>query len=439
MARLNTKPASIYTHEGAKAKNIGAEAQLRRSVMSCLLWEREFYEDGEHIADRIARLVGEVPANVASGIAVEARKQGNLRHVPLLICAALAKAHGGKVVADTIESVVSRADELAELVMLVCKINGTSPGNAKKVLSAQTKKGLARAFTKFSEYELAKYNRPGEVKLRDVLFMCHAKPVDKKQHYVWKRLASDTMKKPDTWEVSLSEGGDKKETFERLLIEGKLGYMALLRNLRGMLEAGVSVALIKGAILERKGAGRVLPFRFVAAARHAPQLEPVLDQALVANLEAVPRLPGRTAVLVDVSGSMGCALSARSDLTRMDAAATLGSIVPSDDLRVFTFSNQIVEVPPRKGMAGVQTIVQSQPHMGTNLGGAIDAINRQVPCDRLIVITDEQSHTRVPDPVAERAYMINVASNQNGVGYGRWVHIDGFSEAVLRFIMELEA
>jgi hypothetical protein len=61
------------------------------------------------------------------------------------------------------------------------------------------------------------------------------------------------------------------------------------------------------------------------------------------------------------------------------------------------------------------------------------------PHDRLIVITDEQSHDRVPDPIAKNAYMINVAAHKNGVGYGRWTHIDGFSENVIRFIREVEA
>ena len=48
--------------------------------------------------------------------------------------------------------------------------------------------------------------------------------------------------------------------------------------------------------------------------------------------------------------------------------------------------------------------------------------------------------TTVPAPQAKHAYMINVASYQNGVGYGDgWLHIDGFSEAVLRYIVALEA
>ena len=129
-------------------------------------------------------------------------------------------------------------------------------------------------------------------------------------------------------------------------------------------------------------------------------------------------------------------MSGKADLTRMDAAATLASVL-NGDLRVFTFSNALVEVPPRSGMAGVDTIIRSQQHGGTELGRAIQTIN-QWPHDRLIVITDEQSHDRVPDPIARKAYMINVASNKNGVGYGRWKHIDGFSEAVIRWIVETE-
>lgn len=34
--------------------------------------------------------------------------------------------------------------------------------------------------------------------------------------------------------------------------------------------------------------------------------------------------------------------------------------------------------------------------------------------------------------------MINMASNRNGVGYGEWTHIDGWSEAALDYLAELE-
>ena len=141
-------------------------------------------------------------------------------------------------------------------------------------------------------------------------------------------------------------------------------------------------------------------------------------------------------MLVDVSGSMSAPLSRRSDLMRLDAAAALASVI-NGDVRVFSFSDDVKEVAARKGLAGIDAIVKSQPHSGTYLGKAVTHVNG-LKHDRLIVITDEQSHDTVPDPVVRDAYMINVASSKNGVGYGKWVHLDGFSEQVLRYIAELE-
>ena len=427
---FSRRAAVPLTHEGAPAAILTAEQKLRRSVASCLLWETEFYEDGLTIADRIEALAAEVDAQVLADLAVEARERFNLRHAPLLLAVALSRKPAGALIGQTVERVIQRADELSEFLALYWR-------GGKRPLSKQVKLGLARAFGKFDAYQLAKYDRDGPVKLRDVLFLAHPKPKDEAQAALWKQLAERSLPSPDTWEVALSGGADKKASFERLLADNKLGYLALLRNLRNMDQAGVDEALVREAILARRGAQRVLPFRYVAAARAAPRFEPWLDQALTETVLESPIPAGRTIVLVDVSGSMDWPLSARSDLKRIDAAAALGAIVPGD-VRVFTFSNGVVEVPPRRGMAGVDAIVRSQPHGGTDLGGAVAHVNR-LPHDRLIVVTDEQSQTSVPDPVAPRAYMINVASAKNGVGYGRWTHIDGFSESVLRFIAELEA
>lgn len=421
--KLNTKQRPV-THEGGKAAIISPIQELRRTVMSCLLWEDEFYESGQSIADRIERLVHQVPTAAAYDIAYEARSMFNLRHVPLLILSV-------KPNAMAIYNTIQRADEITELLSIYWR-------NGKKPIPAQMKKGLAKAFTKFDEYSLAKYNRDGAIKLRDVLFMVHAKPKDKDQADLWKRLVNGELQTPDTWEVSLSAGKDKKESFERLLKEGKLGYLALLRNLRNMNNALVDESLVRKAILEAKGAERVLPFRFVAAARHAMNFEPELDIVLKSSIERLPKLKGNTAVLIDVSGSMDQALSWKSDMTRMDAAAALGAIVNAESLSLFTFSNNVMQVPPRKGMAGVDAIIRSQQHGSTYLRGAIEAINK-IGYDRIIVITDEQSHDGSCDPLeGSKAYMINVASNKNGVGYGKWVHIDGFSENVLRYIHESE-
>lgn len=93
MARLNILKLShlgftgavLRTHEGALAVQIGEEAQLRRAVLACMLWEDQFYEDGVPIADRIAALVPRVDAAKVAALAIEARERMKLRHVPLLL------------------------------------------------------------------------------------------------------------------------------------------------------------------------------------------------------------------------------------------------------------------------------------------------------------------------------------------------------------------
>jgi len=125
-------------------------------------------------------------------------------------------------------------------------------------------------------------------------------------------------------------------------------------------------------------------------------------------------------------------------MMRYEAAAALAILIREiADARVFSFSNRTVEVPSRHGFALRDAIVNSQHHGATYLGNAVKTMNA-IPHDRLIVFTDEQSRDSVPDPVAKNAYMINVASYLNGVGYGKWTHIDGFSEAVIDYILEYE-
>jgi hypothetical protein len=253
---------------------------------------------------------------------------------------------------------------------------------------------------------------------------------------LWKRLVDGELTTPDTWEVALSAGADKRETWERLLNERKLGALALLRNLRNMQAAGVAETLVLGAIAKMK-TDRVLPFRFIAAARYAPQWEDALEKAMFSSVENVSKLKGKTVLLVDVSGSMDAPLSARSEMQRTDAAFGLAILLREicEDVAVYSFSNEAKRVPSRRGFALRDAINTSQAHMGTYLGQAVRDVEGKY--DRLIVITDEQAHDSVPGPKG-LGYVINVASYKNGVGYGKWTHIDGWSESVVEYIRELE-
>jgi len=245
-----------HTHEGAPARVITSEQALRRTVLSCMLWEGQFYEDGVEIAGRIHELVPLVAAEKVAALAVEARERMKLRHAPLLLVREMARhaTHRG-LVAETLRRVIQRADELSEFVAIYW-------AGGRQPLSAQVKKGLAVAFSKFDEYALAKYDRAGAVRLRDVLFLCHPRPVDAAQEALWKRLAENELATPDTWEVALSAAGRgeepeerqaaKRKVWERLLFERKLGALALLRNLRNLEQAGVEGKLVLDALAAAK-------------------------------------------------------------------------------------------------------------------------------------------------------------------------------------------
>lgn len=428
--RFNTCAARQHTYEGAPSRRLAPAMELERTVMACLLWENTFYEDGVTVADRLKSLTPLCSAEQVASLAIRAREEGRMRHAPLLLLRELARHPDRPRMADTLARVIQRADEPAEFLSLYW-------AERKQPLSRQVKLGLARALQKFDAYQLAKYDRPGCVRLRDVLFMVHAKPRNDAQAALWKQLVEGTLPSPDTWEVALSAGADKKETFTRLLREKKLGYLALLRNLRNMAEADVDSELLTDALMRGAASARALPFRFVAAARAVPALESALDAAMQKTLATLPPLPGATTILVDVSGSMEDQLSRKSDLTRMDAAAALAVLLVgvSETARVFTFSDHLKEVPPRRGMALIDAIQHSQPHSYTCLGQALEGIPSGY--DRIVVITDEQSADPVPRPRG-RGYMINVGTYKNGVGYGDWTHINGFSESVVQYIQAVE-
>lgn len=445
-----------FTHGGAPViETTDSLLLLRRTVMSCFLWEDTFYENGESVAVRIKRLAAEVAPEHVAALAVEARDAG-LRHVPLLLLVTLARTASGRkdgLVRTTVERVIRRADELTELLKLYWDENGKDAS-----VSGQLKKGIAAAFGKFDAYRLAKYNRPSEVKLRDAMRIAHPRPNPKNVDAL-RALNDGTLESPDTWEVALSSGADKKDTFERLLREGKLGYLALLRNLRNMVQSGVDRSLIVHALKEGKGSDMVLPFRYVAAARACPEMTGPLDDAFQDRLSRNFRLPGTTLVVVDVSGSMHATMSGKSDMNRMDAGGALAAVARGicDDAIIYATAgsdmarrHKTALVPTTRGLSLVGEIGRMSGPLGgggiflTQCMNFIRERHPGVKFDRVIVITDEQDCSGSADApskaplLGRHNYIINVASYKNGIGHGNWTTVHGFSENVFKYILENE-
>lgn len=492
MASVNTsikRPPSVLNHEGTKVRNISPLQQLRRTALTTLLWESGYYESGVAIADRMRDLIAQVKPEEVAKLAIQARNDMKLRHTPLFIVRQMAALPSHRhLVRATLREVIQRPDELAEFLAIYWK-DGKCP------LAKQVQRGLADAFTKFDEFALAKYNRDNAYKLRDVAFLAHVNPTkslipasklanppvlgraktlpavsrkdykrgDVKRHAKSPlgKLVADELMVPDTWEVAISAAKTREEkeaAWSRLLDENKLGAMALLRNLRNLQEAGISNARI-GRAIDGANVERMLPFRFIAAARYAPALEPQLEKAMFRCLAGIEKLPGKTALVIDTSPSMWQAkISEKSDMNRFEAAAALAILAREvcDEVAVYAFNERCHIVPSRRGFALRDALAATQA--GASCGGLAVAQANADGYDRIIVLTDGEWHYMPnggpfqqhghltgnalkvsPAPLTEKAYMVNVANTQFGVGYGKWTSIDGWSEAIITYIAQSEA
>jgi len=430
----SSKQPPAFTHEGGPSTNTDSLTRLKRVAMTCMLFEDNFYIDGKTLAESIEQICEKVDKQKIVEISLESSQKGLLRHLPLfLIIQALKK---GAKCAEAISIICNRPDQMTELLSLYWR-------GDKKPIANQLKKGLAKAFRKFDEYQLAKYNRAEKIKLRDVLFLSHAKPKDEAQDQLWKRLIDNKLATPETWETKLSGGEDKKESFSDLLQRGKMGTLATIRNLRNMYESGVDKKLVESQLMKE---GRpILPFQFLAAARECPQWEDIIDKAMIKSIERRTPLDGITIVLVDVSGSMDALLSNKSKMKRYDAACGIAILTREicRECEFFSFSTELSIVAPRRGMALRDAIITSQPHGGTALGWALTKLQQSQRKDlkikRIIVITDEQSHDIIPKMNIEYCYIINIAPYQQGIqNNGQWHTINGFSENVIDYIEEYE-
>lgn len=436
MSSFNRRaPVKMETnYQGTAVRKLSNEKQLTRLVLANMLFQDQFYLDGKSSADLIRQLVAVTDPKYVQHLAVAARTNYKLRHVPLLLARELARKSA--LSADTLNSVIQRADEMGDFLSLYW-------AEGKTAISNQVKKGLAKAFGKFNEYSLAKYDRnTAAIRIRDVMFLVHPKPANAEQAELFKKVASQSLETPDTWETQLSAGADKRETFQRLMAERKLGALAFLRNLRNMVEAGVPSNVIRD-YAKNVNVEKVLPFRYISAARIVPQFEDMLEAMMLRSLESHEKMAGKTVLLVDNSPSMfGTKVSAKSDLDRFDAATALAMLCREvcDEAVIYSFSNEAKVVPPRRGFALREAVRNATVSNGTRIGAAVRKAMAEHPdADRFIVFTDDESSDPVPSNVnGKPAYMVNVASYTHGINHGSWTTVTGFSEAVIDYIQAVE-
>lgn len=393
-------------HEDSVAYKMTHELELYQRVLTSLVGEDKFYESKENSDFTIMELTQKVDPNFLAGLAVYAREDMCLRSIPLLLSVLLLKTDYKKS-KKVIERVIQRADEITEILAVYGKVNGKEFPSIKP-LANQLKIGIAKSFNKFNEYHFAKYNRKGGIKLKDALKIVHPKAKDEQQQELFNKIANDSLKIPDTWETKLSSGEDKKETWKRLINSKKLGFMALLRNLRNILQAEVSEETIEKvvAFLTNENAiknSKQFPFRFLSAYKELKQVDSpytskimdALEDAVLFSARNLPKLGGTTVIASDVSGSMENPISKNSKVENVHIGLLLASLAQQFCDKTITgiFGDEwkVKQYSSKAPLANVDSYVEGEVGYSTHGYKVIDyLLENKIKVDRIMLFTDCQ-------------------------------------------------
>ena len=420
-----TKPKkNIANYENAIAFPLTAEYELYTAVVTTSL-NATFYEKDTARLERIKALIQNSNPVFVAKLAVYARNEMHMRSVPLVLVVELAKIYSGdSLISKMIVSVIQRTDEITELLAYYQMANDRNGVKKLNRLSKQIQKGLAVSFNKFDEYQFAKYNRDGAVKLKDALFLIHPKAKDEAQQKLFNKIANDTLQTPYTWETELSKLGQLKyaneaekqkastQKWEDLIESNKIGYMALMRNLRNILEANVSgfhVMKVCDYLSNEKAviSSKQLPFRFLAAYRELKELKlkytsmvlDALEDAVMISAKNIKGFDVNTSVVVacDVSGSMQKSISPRSKVMLYDIGLMLGMLIQSRSKNVVSgmFGDRwkIINMPKRSVLANVNEYYKREGEVGYATNGYLvleDLIRRKEITDKVMLFTDTQ-------------------------------------------------
>jgi 60 kDa SS-A/Ro ribonucleoprotein len=421
---LKSKAKETVNHEGEKAFVLTPQLELYTAVATAGLSD-QFYEKAADKVQRIRELIAKNDPVFVAKLAIYAREQMYLRRIPLVLAVELAKQQSGNaVVGQLTNRVVQRADEITELLAYYAIANERK--NVKKLnrLSKQLQKGLAEAFNKFDEYQFAKYNRDAAVKLKDALFLVHPKAKDEAQQVLFDKIVKDELQVPYTWETELSAVGQVKyktaelrkaafrAKWEELINSGKVGYMAMLRNLRNILEAEVSKEALNKVcnyIANEKAVAnsKQLPFRFLAAYRELKAVDngrvsKVLDALEDAVLYSAANIAGfdedtKVVIAADVSGSMQKPVSAKSKVLSYDIGLMLAMLLKNRCANAVTgmFGDtwKIINVPGKNILANVQEFYNREGEVGYSTNGYLvvqHLLAKKKVVDKVMIFTDCQ-------------------------------------------------
>lgn len=479
MAKFNgTNTIKTVNKDGHVAYKMSDKAKLVSQVLTTFFNEKKFYGDNsKEIIDLATKLANKEPKFV-SNLAVYARKVYHLRSVAhVLTCIVAHEQNSKKFISQTVNGVVERADDLTEIIACYLNMYATQDENGLHIknLPNSFKKAMSKAMNKFNEFDFAKYKKDdASVKMKDVVKMVHPTPKTDSQGKVFKKILNDALETPITWETELSEKGNTKEVWEGLIEENRVGYMALLRNLRNILNVqpdNLSKVLEKLGSEKEVSKSKQLPFRFYNAYREiesnkyaSSKVLDTLEDAMEYAVKNMSKLNGDTAIFIDSSGSMDYKISDKSSTNCYDIAKLLGVLAARicDNATVFTFhsggyswysntssnSTEKVNISSRDGILSQVDKKFRRASGGTSMEDPFEYIKKnRMLFDRIIVLSDNEVNgsSRIIQSYADeyrRAFNPDLwvhAIDLQGYGTQQFNGdktniISGWSEKVLEFI-----
>jgi hypothetical protein len=447
MSRLNQKitqpQVEIAVSANGNVQVAKSAAQVFfETLVGHMYGKDRFYTSNEDICKRlsvdISKLVRAGKSDYVANVILYAREQAMMRSMPILATVYFAKALRETGVAfpqlrRLVSSVIQRADQITDTYAVALEVFG-----GKNKVPMALKRGVADAMNKFTEYHFGKYNRAAGVTFKDVVRIVHPEPKDENQSVVFKKILEDNLAVPYTWETELSMNGQlpkevqksKAQIWAELVKSGKLGYMALLRNLRNIIQSGADVTDEVAKRIsdpEQVSRSKQLPFSFIKAfdaVKDAPtQLKWAVSEALDASCANIPSLGKNVWIIVDGSGSMLGGQMYRAaplyetlgDSPFQTAAVFCAALVKSSKeatniaVSIFSDNAQMVDLNPRDTATSiVDKLTKMVQGGGTNLQAALNLKSKLgFEPDTVVILSDMEVNSLSTGDSSYRGYTYN--------------------------------
>jgi hypothetical protein len=404
-SKAKSAPDTI-NRAGGEAYRASAEYRLASLLLTSFVTD-QFYRDADGALKELTDLIERVDPGFAARAAVYARKEYGMRTITHAAAALLSKRLSGHQDAKAFyNQVVVRPDDMLE-IRAALKLMG------ERKLTNGMKKGFAAAFDRFDGYQIAKYRADNkDIKLVDMVNLVHPVPTQRNAAAL-QALVDGTLTNTETWEAKLSAAGTeatsaedkadrKAAAWSGLLRENKLGYFALLRNLRNILTQApdlVTIACDQLIDVKRLRGSKVLPFRLLTAykqfsgdGRNERKVLDALERAADLACGNMPQLEN-TLVVIDNSGSMACPVAGSKHAKCNETGALFGfALAKRSGADLMEFGTEARMIPYRNSETALGFAMKFEKNNKVGHGTDFKAIFNKIgkSYDRIVIFSDMQ-------------------------------------------------